>query len=177
MEREASSSVRNVARWCILVTVISIPLTMMGMDTSTLAAAPTAISPTMQIAQYLGMGLGVVTLVGYIAGLLYLSRLAIRIPNPSLNRQSKIVLWGYGITQGVNTVLGSILIILMPGFIASMTSGVPSFPIGFMAISAGSSLIGCIGFVFLIWMIVLLFRFFYAFRKEAETAKANWNLA
>ncbi|MCH7547310.1 MAG: hypothetical protein IID30_12995 [Planctomycetes bacterium] len=177
VEREAPNSVRNVARWCILVTVVSIPLAMMGMNTNTFAAVPSAVSPAMQIAQYTGMGLGVVTLVGYIAGLLYLSRLGNRIPNPSLTLHSKIVMWGYGSTQIVNTVLGTIFLFLMPGYMASMTSGTPSFPPGFWILSLGSSLIGCFGFVFLIWMIVLLFRFFYAFRKETGTAKANWNLA
>lgn len=177
MEREASNSVRNVARWCILVTVLTVPLSMMGIATGSTAAAPTALSPTMQIAQYIGLALGVITLVGYIAGLLYLSRLGNRIPNPSLTLHSKIVMWGYGSMQIVNTVLGTIFLFLMPGYMASMTSGTPSFPLGFWILTTGSSLIGCFEFVFLIWMIVLLFRFFYAFRREAKTAKANWNLA
>ena len=177
VEREAPNCVRNVARWCILTMALSIPLTMMGLDTSTFVVTPIAISPTMQIVQFLGMGLGVITLAGYIAGLLFLSRIASRIPNPSLARQSKIVMWGYGITQGVNTVLGTIVLILMQGFFTSVASGVSSSPGPFMAVSAGASLIGCFGWVFLIWIVVLLFRFFHAFRKEAETAKANWNLA
>ena len=116
-------------------------------------------------------------MAGYIAGLLYLSRLGNRIPNPSLTLHSRIVMWGFGISQSVETVLSTILIVLLPGYTASMTSGGPNIPAGFMFIELGSSIVSCFGFVFLIWIIVLLFRFFYAFRKEAETAKANWNLA
>ncbi|MEM9021657.1 MAG: hypothetical protein AAGC44_13930 [Planctomycetota bacterium] len=93
--------------------------------------------------------------VGFIAMMVYLRQLALRIPDESLASQTRIVMWG---------LIGStVLIIPTLVFVLAMAFG----PSGAGAFTVGGLALGC--FVLLglltfgIWWIVLLFRFRSAF--------------
>jgi hypothetical protein len=174
LETEPTITARKLARWCVLLSLFAIPMQMMGGNPGIVISPNSNIptpSLTFQILTILAQNISV---VGFVAGLLHLSRLAKRIPNPSLTKQSLIVMWGYGILSGLGLLLSIGALLLLP-MIMRRVAGANNPPAGTMVMAGGGgSSVGCFMFVFYIWTIVILFRFRNAFRKESETALTNW---
>lgn len=174
-ETEPTVTARKLARWCIMAMLVSIPLQMMGAETS-MNFNPNAAVPAQSLfIQVLAKCTQGITVVGYVAGLLYLSRLAKRIPHTSLGTQSRIVMWGIAIVAGIGIVIGILMIIFIQGITQSTATGTP--PIRSLAVlGVGGKVLGCGSFVFYIWAFVLLFRFRAVFARAGEIARTNWDV-
>ena len=165
-EPDGRVTVRRTARWCVMAQVLSGPMQMAGGGPGGFAlAAPV---PTMLV---VGLMLGIVTFTGEAAGLVYLRRLAVRIPAPKLARSTKIVTWGYLSCQVVAVVVTAVLLAVMPGMAAT---GVPPTPGTPLAMGIAGCGVGVGALVFGIWLLVLLFRYRAAFTHAAEQSKASW---
>jgi hypothetical protein len=120
--------------------------------------------------------LSVVVVIGYVAGLTLLQRLAARLPNMRLARQTVIVKWGWGVAQVAGVLLSGGFLALMPpgGGPAAAPGGIPG---SFILIGALGCVSGLGQLVFGVWALVLLFVFAWAFRAAAETARRQWHAA
>jgi len=193
-ETEPVISARKLARWLIVASVISIPLqlmstgsgpTMTGTTTTTTTGTSTTtgtqtanVTFTAPVApiQWLGMVSQTFASVGYIAALLYLSRLAVRIPNPSLASQTRIVMWGFIAFTAAGFLIGLAMLAILPSIMQqAMTPGAGGMPPPGLFIVGGLGLVlGCASIVFYIWAVVLLFRYRAAFTIQAGLAASNW---
>jgi hypothetical protein len=104
---------------------------------------------------------------------LLLYRLAVRIPNASLAHQTRIVMWGLGITYTLAAITATITMFMFVSGGGAMMAQ-PGPPVLMVAMA----IIGCpaaIGFaVFGIWSIVLLFRYRAALFAAADAAVETW---
>ena len=134
-------------------------------------ALPTALMRTVAIP------IGLFGLAGLVAPFLlfiHMRRLALRIPNDSLARQTRIVMWGLIISFATMMVglLVTALIFFPPG---TPNSELPMRMV-LPAIFFGCAMVlGLL--VFGIWCIVLLFRYRSDFRQAARFAKETWAAA
>ncbi|MCZ6837236.1 MAG: hypothetical protein O7G85_15785 [Planctomycetota bacterium] len=176
-DSEPTLSARRLTRWCMMASVVAIPMKMMGNDNAAMMGNPAAAISTQAMAlQFLTLFAQGVTVVGYVAALLYLTRLARRIPHPALATQSRIVMWGYGIVSFLGLVFGLVVLMMLPSIMGGITgTGGTNIPFGIVIFfSVGSMVTVCGSLIFNIWAIVLLFRFRSEFTRQAEFAKANW---
>ena len=165
-EPDGHVTVRRTARWCVMVQVVSGPMQMAaGAPGGFVVTAPV---PTMLIVVLM---LGVVAFIGEAAGLVYLRRLAVRIPAPKLARSTKIVMWGYLSCQIIAVAVTAVLLAVIPGMAAAGGAPTPGISLAMGVSGCG---VGVGALVFGIWLLVLLFRYKSAFTKAAEQAKASW---
>ena len=165
-EPDGQVTVRRTARWCVVVQVVSGPMQMAVGGQG--GFGMTAVGPAMLIAVLI---LGLVAMTGEAAGLVYLRRLALRIPAPKLARNTKIVMWGYLSCQVIAVVLTAVILAVIPGMIGAVGAPTPGFP---MALSIAGCGVGVGALVFGIWLLVLLFQYRTAFKQAAEQSKASW---
>lgn len=177
-ETESKFSARVIGRWCILASLLQVPLQALGyhpgqVNTTNPAAT---LTPTFIVLTFVFVLMQVIVLIGYLATLKYLARLAARIPHLSLIKNCHIVMWGLGITMGLASVLQLGMLLVMPGFIANTSGANPSASTmaPFFAFLGGACIFTIGMIVFGIWGIVLLFRFKSAFMKLAEEASVIW---
>ena len=117
-------------------------------------------------------------LVGELAMLRYLERLALRIPDGGLSRTARVVFWGYGISLAVMVVMGGIVAVV--GFsTGSFGAGAPAPRSAVLGVLAGAGcLAGAAGLAwagFAIAFLVLLFQLKRAFAQQAELAAEVWS--
>ncbi len=114
------------------------------------------------------MAAGLVCVVQYLGELVYLRRLARRIPRPSLSRWTTPVLWGVPATTGAAFVarFGVTLPLFWP--VQSGSATWPS-PAGLAAVQA-SYLTTAVGAAFMLWYLVLLFIYRRALARVAKEA-------
>lgn len=119
---------------------------------------------------------GVLALLGVAGAVLFhllLYRLAVRIPNAGLARQTRIVMWGIGIAYSLASLAATITFYwILSGGGATATQPSPVL-IAAMAIMGCPAAIGII--VFGIWSIVLLFRYRTALFAAADAAVETWD--
>ena len=121
--------------------------------------------------------LGMIGLVAHIGLFICLRRLARRIPDEKLPRQTTIVIWGYAGASGL-LLLGNI--VTVPPIVGSVVGGrAPTAPPSAPGIIAGS-IVGafmCLGglgsLVFGIWSVVLLLRYHGAFKNAVAQARQS----
>lgn len=115
----------------------------------------------------------IMVLVGSLAGLIYLRSLAHRIPEPSLAKQSTTVFWGYLATMSVFILFG----IGAAVYAFTAATGVTNPNAAPSTIVAGFGLLMCplgLAFlVFLIWWIVLMFRYRTRFTQAHSIAMSQ----
>jgi hypothetical protein len=171
VERERALSIRRLTRWCLAAQIAAVPLQVasptggVGVlgSGAPLGAAFIALT-TAEIALWL------VVLVGYAAGFVYLRRLALRAPKPSVARQTKIVMWGYLSTQGL-AVLVAVLFLVVFGPALAAGAG----PQGaLVVIGIGGCVVTLASLIFAVWALVLLFRYGATLRQAAREARAAW---
>ncbi len=149
IEAEPSLAARALARWCVMPQIIVWPLRMIGKGGM--------LPPLLIVLKTVATVVGVVVLVGQVAGLVYLRQLALRIPRAPLARQTRIVMWAYG---SANAVL---VVYYTGGF----------YRIGpFMPIVGIVILLAVV--VVALWALVLLFVYQVAFRRAAAEARTTW---
>ncbi|MCZ6655482.1 MAG: hypothetical protein O7D91_20940 [Planctomycetota bacterium] len=130
-----------------------------------LGALPTALALTGTILFFLFVLGG---LVAQLLLFIHLWRLALRIPNDSLARQTRTLMWG--IIWSMALIVGGVAITLV--FFGSVTGGSAMRMGLFLAAAVVLWLL-----VFVIWWIVLLFRYRSEFRQAARFAKETWAAA
>jgi hypothetical protein len=173
-DRERGVSVRALTRWCLMAQIAAAPLQLAdptgGMGVGGVGAAVGGWRIALTVA---GIALWLVVLVGYVAGFVYLRRLALRIPRPSLARQTPIVMWGYLVSQMLAVVLGVIFLAVIaptfgPGGTPQSSALLIVFSVGGCAVTLGTLVFG-------IWALVLLFMYRSAFKRAAQEARAAWD--
>ena len=168
---EPSLSARRLARWCMTAQVAGAPLQMIG--NVGWGNPMTALTLSLAITMAAAMALGIVVLVGNAAGLIYLRKLALRIPGPSLARQTAIGMWGYVSSGALGTVVGIAYMLMMPRWMApGGAPGIGGVGVAFAAL--GGCVVGLGSLVFGIWILVLLFLYGGALGRTAAQARATW---
>lgn len=127
-----------------------------------------------------GIALGVAMFGSMVAGLIgtillyiIMRRLARRIPNEPLARQTTVVMIGTAVGGGVTAVGGAAAVLLAAaGMGSGMTTGVPVI---ISAVGACTGLVTML--VFWIWWVVLLFIYRNALKRESGYARATWMAA
>jgi hypothetical protein len=175
-ERERPLSARRLTRWCIAAQIAAVPL-QVASPTGSVGIPGSGAPPggAFIALAVVGSALGIVVLVGYAAGFVYLGRLALRIPQPPLARQTRIVRWGYLISQSLAALIAVLFLFV---FVRMFGAGSPGGT-GQTAVAVALAIGGCaitIGsLVFGIWALVLLFKYAAAFREAASTAQESWD--
>ncbi len=157
IEAESSLAARALARWCVMPQLIVWPLQMIvkgGLLLTLLVLLKTV-----------AIVVGVVVFVGQVAGLVYLRRLALRIPRAPLARQTRIVMCAYGSTNAALLVYSIVKLLLPPtGGLSRIAALIP----------IGGCVILLAVVVVAIWALVLLFVYQVAFRRAAAEARTTW---
>lgn len=115
-----------------------------------------------------GMAAGLVCVVQYLGELVYLRRLARRIPRPSLSRWTTPVLWGLPALAGAALVARLLVTLLLYWPMQSGSATAPS-PAGLAAVQA-STVTTAVGAAFMLWYLVLLFIYRRALARVAKEA-------
>lgn len=102
----------------------------------------------------------VVSLISFFALCIFARAIARRIPNPSLVKQTTIVMWGFAVSYGF--VVLALIVGLIGGFEAAMVLG---------------CVVLILLLIFVIWGLVLLFLYRAALVKAAQQARATWAAA
>ncbi len=155
-EAERLGTARTVARWCITAELLSGPLAMMRTTAMMTMPQSFRMLPNLIVS--------IVVLVGYLAGLVYLRRLALRIPRPGLAQQTKIVMWGYGSAKAATIGLWIALVVVARTAAFGMT----------MVVKNISYAVWLATLVFIIWGLVLLFLYRGALSRAEAEARATW---
>ena len=155
----------SVARYTLLTYfTLGLLATVIGMAPSVIAEAVSA------ILSLINMVLGI---TGFIAMMLYARSLAARIPDPSLEKNTSIVLWGMVSTLALAFVLMAIVVVSM--VIGMTSSSAPSGASPMMMAAGISSCLFCplsiAALVFGIWWIVLLGQYSGAFGRALDMAR------
>lgn len=152
---------RSIARWLIL------PGMVIGIFPELITAVGT--EAAILIGSLIDGLSSIIVLIGFLAGLLYLRTLANRIPEPSLAKQSMTVFWGYLVTMSAFIVLATgIAIFAFSMTSSSSTSGATTVMgvFGLLMCPLGLAML-----VFLIWWIVLMFRYRTRFAQAHKISK------
>ncbi|MCH6550592.1 MAG: hypothetical protein IH804_01090 [Planctomycetes bacterium] len=169
-EDEQGITARTLARWCITAELLSSPLQMTSQGGMGFATAGTT-TPAQTILMLAGLIVEIAVIVGYLAGLVYLRRLALRIPQPGLAQQTRVVTWGYGCAAvasigvwiGMDVVSAAVSVGTAPVFGVTMT-----------VVALGSCATAVAMLVFGVWGLVLLFLYRGALSRAAAEARATW---
>lgn len=106
----------------------------------------------------------IVGFVGFFALFVFARRLALRVPDYNLAKQTKIVMWGIVVSQS-GMILFGILMALLGGAGAGSGVAVVAIPICMLAVAY---------LVFAIWSLVLLVRYRRVSNAAAQDAEQTW---
>ncbi|MHC4774694.1 MAG: hypothetical protein ACYTBR_05410 [Planctomycetota bacterium] len=174
-DRERALSIRRLTRWCLVAQIAAVPLEVVSPTggVGATGAGPPFGAAFVSLAMA-GLAMWLVVLVGYAAAFVYLRRLALRAPKPSLARQTKIVMWGYLSSQGLGAVVGMLFLFVFSAAVLGGTAG-PTVPMVGIVISGSAVTLGSL--VFGIWALVLLFGYVALLKNAARAARAAWQSA
>jgi len=128
-------------------------------------------SPTVRLGlQTIVFLAAIVGLAGQFAQLYYLSRLAMRIPDPGLSNSAIQIMWGFGISYGIILVLGFIAVLLTVHPTRATTAGGAMIGIGCIM-----GIVGLIVLIYAIMYISMLFKFGKSLEEEAALARQIWS--
>ena len=160
--RAGEAKGRALARWGVIVSTVS------NSVASLVAFADPAASTAFSLVG------GIAGLVGFFALFVYARRLALRIPDEALAKQTRTVMWGFIVSYAA--------IIVLVGIIAAATGFAPTpggQPGGMGATGVSAAVFICVGavalLVFSIWAIVLAFSYRSRLRRAAEAADRGWS--
>ena len=121
----------------------------------------------------LSLGTPFVCLAALVSLCVYFRRLALRIPDEKLARNTTIVMWGCGVSLAVAAIPVLLALVSMGITFGAGGPAPGATPPG--AALAGFATFGCLGrvgaLIFGIWYIVLLFSYHAAFKKAAAEAR------
>jgi hypothetical protein len=129
------------------------------------------------ISAIFGIGLLIAALIGVvgeIARLYYLEKLALRIPDQALAKRAHIVRWGYGISLGIAGVFGAVMgLVTLTLKQSPQVSWMPVMMVG----GCVTGLAGLTAFGFMIVYIVMLFQFRKTLKLQSFFARQMWATA
>jgi hypothetical protein len=134
----------------------------------TSAAGPVAPAARLML-QTIAFLAGIVELVGQFAQLNYLSKLALRIPDPQLSKTAVQIMWGLGISYGLILLFAFIAVLLTLGARASAMAG------AVIGVGCLVLIVGIIALVYAIMYISMLFKFGRLFEDQAAVARQIWS--
>jgi hypothetical protein len=172
-ETERALSARAVARWCAMAAVGTAVLEFAHMP----AAGPIVpAAPAIALLLAAHLLFGIVKIVGFAAGFVWLHSLALRFPADGLARQTRIVGWGYVLCAGVAMFLAGGFMVVGAGAGAAPGPAGGLGP-GFFVLLAAMCFMGLAALVFGVWAIVLLIQYARAFQRETLRARQHsWRL-
>jgi hypothetical protein len=157
-------SARRVARWGIFLLVLAAPL-QLQMDA--IGAVPGTGNRVELAFFFASTALYILSIVGWLALLVHLRRLTLRVPRPNLALQATIVLWGYAV---VMVLFVTMTVLVVGAVVLGGNSRGASAPVALVA--AGGGCFAALGYlVFEVWFIVLLVLFSRAFGRCAREAR------
>jgi hypothetical protein len=172
-EPDGHVTARRTARWCIMIQVVSAPMKMAGFGPGGFGSGLGS-TRLLTALTFVGMTLGIVVVLGQIAGLIYLRRLALRIPARKLARGTKIVTWGYLSCHAAGLATGIVILAMMPAMFATGAAPAPVLRNFVVTVTVASCGVVLGTLVFGIWAMVLLFRYKAAFQHAAKQSRAAW---
>jgi len=174
VHEERPVNVRTVARYCMLTQVFSGALNL-AFGPNTGMTTPAGLTPSQLTAAIVGQGIGLIAVVGYVALLLHIGRMAARLPSQTLASQHRVAGWGLGISQALGAVFAIILfVVFIPA--AAVPAGGPAAMNPAMGIFAGigGCVVGLASLTFTTWAIVLAIIMWNRLRYAAAQAQAAW---
>lgn len=137
----------------------------------TFASGVTTPNPAARQGLLIAAGLaGIVALVGQFAQLNYLSKLALRIPDPALSQRANFIMWALGISYGV-LVLGGLIIALA---VAQAQANPAQPPASLQTFICIMGIAGLALFAFGIMYLLLLDKLRVRFAEQAAFARRTW---
>jgi hypothetical protein len=171
---EPPASARRLARWCLTVQIATTVLQLSSSGNVGVAGPPAPAGGASTALAAATIVLVIVVMIGYGAGFVYLRRLALRGPMPSLARHTRIVMWGYLATQGLGVALWVLFLFALNTVIT------PAGPVvggTMVAAAVGGCAVALGSLVFGIWGLVLLLRYAALFKGAAAAARETWHPA
>ena len=149
-------TVRKVVRVALIVGLVSSGLNLLA---NTLPPEPR------QVVALAAGALGLVQVAGFFAGLLYLRRLAMRVPDPDAASRAKLLLYAIPICYAVLALVGVAAALTARQSGARVTSG------AFVGFGCLGGIAGLALFVFSIMALLLLNRLRGDFKEQADVAR------
>jgi len=107
---------------------------------------------------------GIVGLIGYIALFVFARRLALRVPDYDLAKQTHTVMWGIILSMGGVIVFG-----ILAAIVGSASGGA-----GAIVLAIPVCVLAVAYLVFAIWSLVLLFKYRRVSQQAARQARSTW---
>ena len=176
IESEPPFSARRLTRWCYVAQLAAGPLQAMGYARMNPAVGNTLgiTGPIDAVFTVTGFAAAIAGLVGLIAGLIYLRRLAIKIPDTSLARQTRIVAWGIGSCQSLMIAWGIVVAFAMSAWMGAGAAAPTTPPTGVFTLMTVMCFLLIAAFVFTIWALVLLLMYRGKLATAAKQARSTW---
>lgn len=162
VETEPPLSLRAVARFAIMATLISAPMQMLMGQSGVFtggggSGGGTGLRALDVMIMAIGVGTAVVALVGWVAFYAYVRQVVLRVPLAKLAWQVRVIMWGYASSTALSILFGIVTMVLlatgrlvMTG--ANMTGRMQVIAVG---VSFGSCFSMMAFMVFEIWAAVL----------------------
>jgi hypothetical protein len=151
---------RKVIRVTLLIGV--------GEQLLSLAQIVFVVSPDVHAAlTFVGVLASIAGIVGIMAQLQYLGKLALRLPDPELARQAESIKWGFGVTYAIFVVIGAVTEL-------SGRAGAAARAGTLDVMGCVSAIVGLVMLVYFFRYLRLLERLGKAFRAQAGYARQIW---
>ncbi|MBI1338202.1 MAG: hypothetical protein GC164_14755 [Phycisphaera sp.] len=157
---EAGLSARSLARGC-LVAAQGLGVMQIGVSLG---------QPF--VAQILAMPGAILSIVGLVALLVYLRRIALRMPDTNLASQTLVVMWGTAALYAFLVLIAVVVLVIGVNISRGSQSGQLSAGVGVMA--ALGCVVGVLAIVFGIWALVLVFWYRKRLMTASSQAKETW---
>jgi hypothetical protein len=161
----ANNTVRLLARWLIL------PAMLIGVVGDVLGSLAGTEIAMIVLAGVVDTAASIMLLVGFLSGMLFLRSLAARIPEPTLVSQTTTVFWGYLISMSIAVLFGIGAVIVALTSANSGSSGAAVNAMGAIGLIMCPVALAMI--VFIIWWIVLMFRYRTRFTQAYHIARSQ----
>ncbi|MHC5113548.1 MAG: hypothetical protein ACYTGP_03870 [Planctomycetota bacterium] len=171
-ESEPPMSARRLARLGIVTGLVGTPLQALWQQGGSGWFANVAPGVTAVFVVFITV-LGVFVIAGWVAFLVHLRRLALRIPGPRLARHARIVMFGYAFYMSVGLIVAAASFLAFPGGgPATLPSGpvTSKFVLTVIAIAGGCVMIP-FALLFEVWGVVLYFFFRRVLKGVADEAR------
>ncbi len=149
---QSNVQLRNLLRFSVLFTCV---VTLLSVGITGASDLVTGI---------VGVISGIVWLIGHFGLFVYARRLALRVPDYELAKQTKTVMWGVAICMIGFLVFGILAVIV----------GIATSGTGFAVMAIPLCVLSVAYLVFMIWSLVLLFRYRRVSLAAADEARRTW---
>ncbi len=172
-ETEAQLSARNVARFLIMVSLVSAPMQMLLMGQAGIftGGGSTGLRAVDLMIMLVAVGTALLALVGWVAFYIYLRQIMLRVPLEKLARQVRIIMWGYAVSTIISLAFAFVSMLLYATGRVVITGGNMSggMQVTAVGINVGSCASVIAFMIFEIWAAVL----FLVLRKRLTVMVAE----